>query len=63
MKEWLKKKEYELYMYLKSYGTLNITVTDLAKTLNTDKGDTCRRLKALEQKDYIIRNGTYILIK
>lgn len=62
MKPWLKKGEYELYQYLKERKCINITITELSKTINKDIGDTSRRLHELERKGYLIRNGTYIEI-
>lgn len=60
MKPWLKKGEYELYQYLKEKKTINMPVTELSRVISKDNGDTNKRVKELEKKGYIIRNGTYI---
>jgi DNA-binding MarR family transcriptional regulator len=62
VKPWLKKQEYELYNYLKERGSIDATITELSKTIGKDNADTNRRIKELERKGYIIRNGTYIKV-
>lgn len=62
LKPWLTKKEYEAYGYLKEVGHINTTITNLAQILHHDIADLSKRLRALEKKGYIIRNGTYIKV-
>jgi len=62
MRPWLTKGEYELYVYLKGVGQINTSISELARKLNKDKGDTIRRIHSLERKGYIMRKDTYIQI-